>query len=97
MEIRIVEVRLLPYNGKSILAFVDVQFDTIIIRDFRIVKEEGKRPHVKLPYQTYKGQTGELRFRATVVLPDEMRGEVDLAILNAYQQEKEKKNERISR
>lgn len=94
MEIRVLEIRLASFNGKTIKAFVDVQLDNIIIRDFRIMKEEGKRPYVKVPFQTYKGQTGELKFRPTVTLPDELRGEIDLAILNAYQREKEKENEK---
>jgi hypothetical protein len=34
---------------------------------------------------------GHLRFRPIIILPDEVRGEVDLAILNAYRREKEQK------
>jgi DNA-binding cell septation regulator SpoVG len=94
MKIKVVEIRLLPFNGKPTQGFADVQFDMITIRDFKILKEEGKRPYVKVPFQTYRGQTGELKFRPMVILPDEVRGEVDLAILNAYQREKEKENER---
>lgn len=93
MEIKVVDVRLLtPYanNVKSVQAFVDVQFGNIIVRDFRVMKEDGRRPYVKVPYSTYKDQTGQLKFRPTVILPDEVRGEIDLAILNAYQREKEK-------
>ena len=37
-------------------------------------------------------QAGQLKFRRIVVLPDELRGEIDLAILNAYQREMEKSN-----
>jgi DNA-binding cell septation regulator SpoVG len=92
MEIKVIDIRFLPDNGKSMRAFADVQFDSIVIRDFRIMKEEGKRPYVKLPFSTYKDQTGQLKFRTTIVLPDEVRGEVDLTILNAYHREKEKRN-----
>ena len=90
MEIKVVDIRFLPPNGKTTQAFIDVQLGNIIVRDFRVVKEDGRRPYVKVPYSTYKDQTGQLKFRPTVILPDEVRGEVDLAILNAYQREKEK-------
>jgi hypothetical protein len=59
-----------------------------------VVKENGKRPYVKVPFTTYKDQTGQLRFRPIVVLPDEVRGEVDLAVLNAYQGKLEKNYEK---
>ena len=91
LEIEILDLRVIE-SGKSLKAFADVRLGNIVIRDFRIVKENGKRPHVKAPFSTYKDQKGQLRFRPIVVLPDEVRGEVDLAILNAYQGEKEQNN-----
>jgi DNA-binding cell septation regulator SpoVG len=94
MEIKVVDIRFHPFNGKLTRAFADIQLGNIIIRDFRVMKEEGRQPYVKVPFSTYKGQTGQLKFRPTVILPDKMRNEVDLAILNAYQREKEKRDGR---
>lgn len=91
MEIKVNEIRLLN-GGKPLKAFVDVQLGNVVIRDFRVIKENGKRLYVKVPFSTYKDQTGQLKFRPIVVLPDEVRGEIDLAILNAYQGEMEKSN-----
>lgn len=93
MEIVILDLRVIE-SGKSLKAFADVRLGNIVIRDFRIVKEVGKRPHVKAPFSTYKDQKGQLKFRPIIVLPDEVRGEVDLAILNAFQREKEQNNGR---
>ncbi len=91
MEIKVVEIR--PLNdGRTLKAFVDMKIGDLIIKDFRVLKEDGKRPYVKVPFVTYKDQTGQLKFKPIVVLPDEVRGEVDLAILNAYQREKEKRS-----
>jgi len=89
MNIRVVEIRLFT-DGRSLKAFVDIQLGSVVLRDFRVMKENGKRLYVKVPFSTYKDQTGQLRFRPIVVLPDEVRGEIDLAILNAYQGEMEK-------
>ena len=88
LEIEIVDLRLTK-SRKSLKAFVDVRLGSITVRDFRVVKEDGKSPYVKVPFSTYKDQEGQLKFRPIVILPEEVRGEVDLAILNAYRREKE--------
>jgi len=88
-EVRVIEIRLLT-DVRPLRAFVDIQLGNVVIRDFRVMKENGKRLYVKAPFSTYKDQTGQLKFRPIVVLPDEVRGEIDLAMLNAYQREKEK-------
>jgi DNA-binding cell septation regulator SpoVG len=92
MRIRVVEIRSLRHGSSLIRAFVDIQLENIVIRDFRIMKEDGKRLYVKAPFSTYKDQRGQLKFRPIIVLPDEVRGEIDLAILNAYRGELEKQN-----
>ena len=90
-EVKVIEIR--PLNdGRPLRAFVDVQLGDVVLRDLRVMKENGKRLYVKVPFSTYKDQTGQLKFRPIVVLPDEVRGEIDLAILNAYQGEMEKNN-----
>ena len=94
MEIEILDIRLVESSGRSLKAFADVKLGDVTIRDFRIVKEDGRRPHVKVPFSTYKDQGGRIKFRPIVILPEEVRGEIDLAILNAYQWEKEKNNGR---
>jgi DNA-binding cell septation regulator SpoVG len=90
--IEVTDIRFIE-SGKSLRAFADVRFGNITIRDFRIVKENGKRPYVKVPFSTYKDQKGRIKFRPVVILPGEVRGEIDLAILNAYsQREKEQRD-----
>jgi DNA-binding cell septation regulator SpoVG len=78
-------------TGK-ILAFADVKIRDLVARDFRLMKEHDRRPYVKVPFSTYKDSTGRLNFRPILILPDEVKGEIDLAILNAYRREKEKQN-----
>ena len=90
-RVKVMQIRPLS-DGRPLRAFADVQLGEVVIRDFRVMKENGKRLYVKAPFSTYKDQLGQLKFRPIVVLPDEVRGEIDLAILNAYQREKERKN-----
>lgn len=91
MEIEILDLRLIG-SGKFLKAFADVKLGDIVIRDFRIMKENGNRPYVKAPFSTYKDQKGRLKYRPIIILPDEVRGEVDLQILNAFRREKEQIN-----
>ena len=92
MEIRVLELRLLPGN-RTTQAFADIKLDTVVIRDFRIVQNGGK-PYVKAPFTTYRNQTGELCFRQIIELPDEVRGQIDTAILSEYYREKEQAHDR---
>jgi DNA-binding cell septation regulator SpoVG len=95
-EVKVIEIRPLK-DRRPLRAFADVRVGSVVIRDFRVMKENGKRLYVKVPFSTYKDQTGQLRFRPIVVLPDEVRGEIDLAILNAYQGEMERINAKEKR
>ena len=90
LEVEILDVRLIQSN-KPLKGFADVRLGGITIRDFRVMKEDEKPPHVKVPFSTYKGPDGQLMFRPIIILPDEVRGEVELAILNTYRREKEQK------
>jgi hypothetical protein len=90
-EIKIIEFRLFP-GHKAIKAFADVKIGDIIIRDFRVMKEDGQRPYVKAPFVVYKDQMGKLKFRQIAILPDEIQGEIDLLILNTYLAERERDN-----
>lgn len=92
MDVRVISVRLLP-EGRPLKAFADVQLWSLILKDFRIMQDNGGKPYVKAPFTTYKDKTGQLRFRQIIDLPAEVRGQVDNAILHAfYQREKEINN-----
>ncbi len=91
MEIRVLEIRMLP-GDKTTKAFCDIEVNGIQIRDFRVMQNGGK-PHVKAPFSTYKNQTGEICFRQIIDLPVEVRGQVDTAILSAFYRMKERTHE----
>ena len=89
MKIDVLEMRFPKGDGAS-RAFCDVMIDGITIRDFRIM-QNGGRPYVKAPFQTYKNTAGEIQFRQIIDLPDEVRGRVDNMILTTFYREKEKR------
>ena len=89
MNIEILEVRLLPGN-KVTRAFCDVKIDGVTVRDFRVM-QSGGCPYVKAPFQTYKNVNGVIQFRQIIDLPDEVRGQVDTAILSEFYRMKEQR------
>ncbi len=91
-EIEIMEVRLMP-PGRALRAFVDVKIDDLLIREFRVIKEDGKRVWVAPPQVSWKGQRGEIQYKTVVTfLNDELKGKIDLLVLNRFSEEMEKSN-----
>lgn len=94
---RLISIRPKEPNGKPLKAFCDVEFDNgIVIKEFRVVQEEGKRPWVALPQLSYKDPaTGQIKHRVIVYCPSELKGQIDLLILNEWSRVKEKLNGNI--
>jgi DNA-binding cell septation regulator SpoVG len=88
IRVEVVSLRLIEPKESGLRGFADIRLDAVTIRDFRIFQRNGK-PYVKAPFTTYKNQNGELCFRQIIDLPDEVRGQVDTAILSAFYREKE--------
>ena len=82
MDIKIIDIRLLR-DSKSVKGFADLLIDGITIRDFRIYQTNGK-PALRNPCNTYREQTGALKFREIVSLPPTVQAEVNALVLNAY-------------
>lgn len=82
MEIRVLDIRLLP-GTKTTRAFVDVRIDEILVRDFRIYQTNGK-PSVRNPFTAYKDQDGKLIFREIISLPSTVQAEAHALILSEY-------------
>jgi hypothetical protein len=87
MKIEVVSLRLVDPKESGLRGFADVMLDTILIRDFRIVQRNGK-PFVEGPHTTFK-KDGQIRFNQIVNFPDELKVQVDTAILTAFFREKE--------
>lgn len=92
MQIEILELRLL--NGdRSLRAFVDLQIGDWIVREFRVIKENGKRPWVASPQTSWKDpESGQIKYKTVITFPDELKGEIDRVVLNRFTEEMENKN-----
>jgi DNA-binding cell septation regulator SpoVG len=93
MKVQVLEIRLL--NGdRPLRAFADIKLDdSIVIREFRVIRENGKRLRVAPPQLSWKGPDGQIQYKTVVtLLADDQKGAVDLAILTAFTGEVEKLN-----
>ena len=91
MKIEVLEIRFLP-PGRSLKAFVDIKIDEMILREFRVIKENGKRPWIAPPQISWKGSDGTIQYKTVCTLPDEVKGEIDFIILKRFNEEMEKMN-----
>lgn len=91
MKVEILDMRLLE-GDKPLRGFADVQIGDIVIREFRVIKENGKRAWVAAPQISWKGSDGHIQYKTIVTLRDEVKGRVDQVVLNRFTEEMERKN-----
>jgi hypothetical protein len=95
MKMKLIELRNRPENGKPLKGFADLELDNgVIVREFRILQDPNKRPWVACPQISWKDpQSGEIKYKTVITFPDQLKGELDLLILTAWNREKEKKSD----
>ncbi len=93
MIINVLEIRLLN-DEKPLKAFADAQVGTWIVRDWRIIQQNGKRAYVMAPQLSWKDPaTSEIKYKTILTIPAEEKQQIDVAILSAFHREKEKFHE----
>jgi len=93
MEVKILDVRL-QNNGKPLKAFVDIEFNGLVIRDFRIIQQPGQKAYIVSPQTTWKGPQGKSNFKSIISMPNDIKWQVESAILTEFQKAKEGSNEK---
>ena len=78
----------LKVNGGKLKAFASVKVDNIIIHDFRIVQQDGQRAWVSVPQVSWKDNQGQIKYKALLDIPGELKQRIEVAILSAWEQEK---------
>lgn len=88
-SIKVLELRFMN-SDKPLRAFADVQIGDWIIREWRVIKETGKRAWIAPPQLSWKAPDGRIQYKTIVTLPDELKGEIDQIILNRFTEEMER-------
>jgi hypothetical protein len=73
LSVDVKEIRLL-HNGKPLRGFADVQIGQVLIRDFRIIQDQGKRAYVVAPQVSWRASTGAVLFKTLVTLSGSIIG-----------------------
>lgn len=92
MNIEVVNLKLINGSSRSLKAIVDVSIGNWTIFNWRIVQQDGNRAQVFVPQVAWRDSSGQIRYRALLSLPGELRQRIEFAILSAW--EKEHQNER---
>jgi len=89
--VRVLELRKKSENGKALKAFADIELENgIVVRELRIIQDQGKRPWVACPQISWKDpQDNQVKYKTIITFPSQLKGEIDLLILNAWVREKE--------
>ena len=82
MNIRVEEIRKLERG--SIRGFATVSIGGIRISHIKIVESEGKELVIGMPQRSYQMSNGERRYSNVVDLPDDLKREVEKAILRFW-------------
>jgi hypothetical protein len=87
-KIQVIDLRFLSSN-RPLKAFADIQVGDWIVREWRIIKVNGKRPLIAPPQTSWKGTDGQIQYKTIITLPDELKAMVDLTILKRFMGELE--------
>lgn len=89
--IEVVEMKILSGNGdRRLKAFVSVKVGDWALHDWRIIQQPGQRAWVSVPQASWRDESGQVRYRALLSLPGELKQRIDVAILSAWEEEKNK-------
>ncbi len=87
-KIEVINFRLLPGNG-PIKALADILVGDWDIYEWRIHQASGQRAQVLYPHVSWKNKEGHVRYRALLSIPGELRQRIEVAILSAWEKERE--------
>jgi hypothetical protein len=88
--VKVVAIRHTHDPRKALKGFADIRLDNgVEIRDFRISQEPGKRVRVFYPQTVLMNpETGQKMFKSIINFPDELKGQLDLVVLQAWEKER---------
>ena len=83
MDIEVTKLNLVEKGNFK--GFADVQVGQIEIRGFRIIQQPGQSAWVSVPQSEYT-KDDEKRYYNIVVMPDDLKRDVEFAVLEAWRE-----------
>jgi DNA-binding cell septation regulator SpoVG len=83
---KLLEFRKKVNGGGSLKAFVDIEMnDGTIIREFRLLQENGKKPWIASPQLSWRDPAdGTIKYKTVITLPSPIKTEIDTLILSHW-------------
>jgi DNA-binding cell septation regulator SpoVG len=81
-------------DGKTLKALADIELPGgLTIRDLRILQHPGEKAFVVGPQCSWKDpSTGRILYRTLITFPNQMKQDLELALLSEWKRELEKQN-----
>ena len=85
-DIAVLDIKIVK-GSRPLKAFIDVQVGEWVVRDWRIVKQNGQRAWVSPPQASWQDQTGTTHYKSILDVPPELKQRIDVACLAAWEKE----------
>ena len=89
MDVEVVELKLIRGSSRSLKAVADVRVGDWEINNWKIVQQNDHRVQVEMPQVAWRDSSGQIRFRKLLSIPGELRQRIEVAILSAWEREKQ--------
>ncbi len=97
IDVQVLKIRPIEGTNRPLKAFADVKVGDWEIYEWRIVKQDGKRVWVSVPQVSWKDREGQVKYRALLTIPGELRQRIEVAILSAWEKEIENGKDYVGR
>jgi len=71
-------------NAGSLRASADLRVNGWLMKNFRVVQQDGQRPWVSVPQVEYRTREGKRAFSNILEPPDDVKPLIQAAVLEAY-------------
>jgi len=89
MDIEVIELKLINGSSRSLKAVADVRIGDLTIFNWKVIQQGDHRVQVEIPQVSWKDSTGQLRYRKLLAIPGGLLQRVEVAILSAWEREKQ--------
>jgi len=91
-KIKILNLRTVEGLG-NIKAFADIEYQSLIIRDIKVIQQDGQKPYIRFPEVVFIGNDGKKHYKHILIIKNEkLKKNLNKTLLLAYYKELIKSN-----
>ena len=89
INVEVIGLKLIGAGTSPLKAIANVQVGEWSVFNWRIIQQNGHRAQVFTPQTAWVGPGGQIKYRALLSIPGALRQRIEVAILSAWEKEKE--------